>query len=231
MTITQSENRRGSYGVYVIELGKGANRYLDLDPGLKLPCVYVGQSWHSPERRFAIHQAGGTHASSIVVRNGISLRPDLYEHLPRVRTKEEAVELETDHARNLAGLGFHSYFDGNLLRPQHCPPTIESRAMQTSEHLEGVSDYVDGAIFAAVGALNQPSGPVEATPEKVATLLCADGRAGQIPLSVPLACRGKFAYLSPDLIAGRVSHLVASGFLVSTEDGRIYWPQPKAALL
>lgn len=230
MTSTQSGNRSGSYGVYVIELGRSANRYLDLEPGLELPCVYVGQSWHSPEKRFAIHKAGGFHASSIVVRNGIRLRPDLYEHLPRVRTKEEAEELEAAHARNLAGLGFHSYFDGSLLRPQHCPPTPESQAMQTSEHLEVVSDYVDRAIFAAVAALTQPDGPVEATPEKVATLLCAGGRAGEIPLSVPLTCRGRFAYLSPGPIGDRIGNLVASGFLFSTRDGRIYWSQPKEAL-
>ena len=229
--ITAREAISTDYGVYVIELDKGANRYLNLSFDLPLPVVYVGQSWHPPEHRFRQHMEGGRLASRIVVRNGVRLRPDLYEHLPRVRAKEEAIELEARHARDLAGLGFHAYFDGRLLRPAHCTPTTESGAMKSEEHLDTVSDYVDQAIFAAVAAVNQPNAQIKATPAKIATILCTSGSAGEIPLNVPLTCRGRFAYLSPGLIAGRIAVLVNSGFLCSSRDGRIYVSQPKEVLL
>ncbi|MEV7396710.1 hypothetical protein [Aeromicrobium sp. NPDC092404] len=58
------------FRVYVIELddtglgdcGKGA--------------VYVGETWHSAEERFAKHMAGQK-AARVVTKRGVKLRPDL----------------------------------------------------------------------------------------------------------------------------------------------------------
>ena len=82
-----------NYGVYVIELN-------DLECSL-----YVGESFHSPEERLAQHMAG-IRASSVVRKHGGRLRPDLYEHLPRVETRDEALELESECADALRAKGW-----------------------------------------------------------------------------------------------------------------------------
>lgn len=227
---TSRAREANGYGVYVIELGKGANRYLELPLDLRFPVVYVGQSWHSAELRFRQHMEGGRLASSIVVRNGRWLRPDLYGHLDRVETKAEAEELEATHARTLAGLGFHAFYDGTLIRPDHTPPTPESEAMRTAEHVEVVSDYVDQAIFMAIAALNHPDHPVKASVESIADLLGTQSRPDQIPLEIPIPAQGRFAYLDPHLIVDRIHVLLASGFIEATPGGQIFIPEYERGL-
>lgn len=227
---TPASSTGDGYGVYVIELDKGANRHLGLPLDLGLPVVYVGQSWHPPEKRFRQHKAGGQFASKFVVRNGLRLRPDLYGHLDRVETKQEAEELEAAHAGTLAGLGFHAYFDGNLIRPDRTAPTPESEAMQTEQHVNTVSDFVDGAIFSVVTALNQPGQRPKATPRLVAELLGPNGRGCQIPLDVPIPDRGCFGYLNTGLILGRLKNLRKAGFLRATPDGHIFIPKLEGGL-
>lgn len=114
---TSPDRENNGYGIYVIELDERANRHFDLPLDLPLPVVYVGQSWHSPEHRFRQHMKGVRLASKVVTRYGVRLRPDLYRHLARVETRPEAEDLEASHARTLARLGFHAYFDKTLVRP------------------------------------------------------------------------------------------------------------------
>ena len=86
-----------SYGVYVIELDGNANH------------VYVGQTWYAPDERLAQHNTGYAvfHAARPFKRGARgALRPDLYAHLPRVRSQGEAERLEWQTALDLRKAGF-----------------------------------------------------------------------------------------------------------------------------
>jgi len=85
-----------TYGVYVIKL-KSVRR-----------SVYVGQSYLSPEERFENHLAG-YRASRIVTKYGGKLRPDLYGHLPRYHSREQAEQAERELAQNLRARGWTVY--------------------------------------------------------------------------------------------------------------------------
>ena len=74
-------------------------------PDARFPCVYVGQSWYPPEIRFAQHQAG-IRAARCVKNFGVQLVPALYEHLPEIASKKEALAAERQLAISLGELGY-----------------------------------------------------------------------------------------------------------------------------
>ncbi len=85
------------YGVYVIELDGNSNY------------VYVGQTWYAPEERLAQHNTGLAvfHAARPFKRGSRGvLRPDLYAHIPRVRSQAESERLEAAVAMQLRKAGF-----------------------------------------------------------------------------------------------------------------------------
>jgi predicted GIY-YIG superfamily endonuclease len=74
--------RQHRHHVYVVELHRDVlyeRRFRDANPRHDgfAPCVYVGMTGLSPERRFANHKAG-VRANRYVQRFGLRLRPDLY---------------------------------------------------------------------------------------------------------------------------------------------------------
>ena len=75
--------RATTYHVYVIELSRACT---------KKPCalapVYVGQTAHTPEHRFAQHKAGGKLAAGKPHRYGVRLRYDLMKIGPFATRKE-----------------------------------------------------------------------------------------------------------------------------------------------
>lgn len=75
--------RASTYSVYVIELSRACT---------KKPCalapVYVGQTAHTPEQRFAQHKAGGRLAAGKPHRYGIRLRYDLMKIGPFATRRE-----------------------------------------------------------------------------------------------------------------------------------------------
>jgi hypothetical protein len=89
------------YRVYVVELDDAAGPRTHPD----LPCVYVGQTVGTPEERFEKHRAGRK-ASRHVRRHGLRLRPDLYETLPLLATREQAEILEARVADELRRRGY-----------------------------------------------------------------------------------------------------------------------------
>lgn len=93
--------------MYVIELADTAGPRLHPDR----PNLYVGQSADTPEERFDEHRRGH-HASRHVRRHGVRLRPDLYEALPRLATREQAEVLELRVAEELRRRG-HRVFGGH----------------------------------------------------------------------------------------------------------------------
>jgi hypothetical protein len=88
---------RRTYGVYVIELDGNSNH------------VYVGQTWYMPEERLRQHLTGYAvfHAARPFKRGaGGKLRPDLYEHLPRYATQQQAEDKEASWALELRKAGY-----------------------------------------------------------------------------------------------------------------------------
>ncbi len=92
---------RRFYRVYVIELHPAACRRAP--PGAT--CVYVGETADTPEERFAEHLRGH-HASRVVKRYGVRLRPDIYRLFPLARTRDESRRLEAKVAERLRLQGY-----------------------------------------------------------------------------------------------------------------------------
>jgi hypothetical protein len=92
--------KRARHNVYVIELdGRVLNhaRFRDANPNRDMlkPCVYVGCTGLTPEKRFARHKAG-IQANSYVRRYGLRLLPKLYAYanpMPYDAARDMEVEL------------------------------------------------------------------------------------------------------------------------------------------
>jgi hypothetical protein len=82
------------YCVYVIQI--------DDDP----MHVYVGQTYLTPEERLVQHCTGYKSARSLRNANTLTLRPDIYGQLPRLKSREQALEVESRLADNLRRIGF-----------------------------------------------------------------------------------------------------------------------------
>jgi hypothetical protein len=95
-----------AYTVYVIELSRDC---------VKEPCayapLYVGQTAHAPEYRFAQHKAGGKLAAGKPHRYGVKLRWDLMEKMGTLSTRSEAEAAEKVMAEALKRRG-HRVFWG-----------------------------------------------------------------------------------------------------------------------
>jgi hypothetical protein len=92
--------------VYVIELSRACTtRRCALAP------VYVGQTAHTPEERFAQHKAGGRLAAGKAHRYGVKLRYDLMRGIGPFATRREAEQAERAVAEALERRG-HLVFWG-----------------------------------------------------------------------------------------------------------------------
>ena len=94
------------YSVYVIEL----SRDCVAEPCALAP-VYVGQTAHTPEARFAQHKAGGRLAAGKAHRYGVRLRYDLMHGIGPFATREQAEAAEKAVAAALERRG-HRVFWG-----------------------------------------------------------------------------------------------------------------------
>jgi hypothetical protein len=74
------------YYVYVIELDDSVGPRLNP----KYPNVYVGQSFHPPDKRFAQH-LGGVKAAKKVKNHGKWLRRKLYQNYNPIHTRDLAL--------------------------------------------------------------------------------------------------------------------------------------------
>ena len=91
---------RAKHNVYVIELdGRVLNhaRFRDANPNRDMlkPCVYVGCTGLTPEKRFEKHKAG-IRANTYVQRYGLRLLPGLYAYanpMPYEAARDMEVEL------------------------------------------------------------------------------------------------------------------------------------------
>jgi hypothetical protein len=88
------------YSIYVIELGRNC-----VPEPCALAPVYVGQTAHTPEERFAQHKAGGRLAARKPHRFGVRLRPDITKGFGPFRTRKEAEAAEAAVAEALQRQG------------------------------------------------------------------------------------------------------------------------------
>ena len=95
-----------TYSVYVIELSRAC---------VRTPCalapVYVGQTAHTPEERFAQHKAGGRLSAAKPHRFGVRLRHDLMKGIGPFASRAEAERAEQAVAEALERRG-HRVFWG-----------------------------------------------------------------------------------------------------------------------
>lgn len=101
------------YRVYVVELSKRVYtenaKFRAANPQFNgvSQCLYVGMTSKTPEERFEQHKTGYRNAkghklsANIVEKYGKYLRGSLYNHIPPVRTRAEALKLEEKVALQL----------------------------------------------------------------------------------------------------------------------------------
>jgi hypothetical protein len=70
-----------------------------------MPCVYVGQSAHTPDVRFAQHREGYK-SSSFPKKFGLYLRNKLFEKVNPLASREEALVAEEQLAKKLIRRGY-----------------------------------------------------------------------------------------------------------------------------
>ena len=98
------------YHVYVIGLKKTVlenRKFKRANPDYieGKPCVYIGQSWHPPQKRFAQHKEG--HNSNDFAKDyGEYLQTRLFENLNPLHSREEAEEMEEKLALRLRKRGY-----------------------------------------------------------------------------------------------------------------------------
>ena len=97
---------RRTYSIYIIELSRACT---------KQPCalapLYVGQTAHTPEQRFAQHKAGGKLAAGKPHKFGLRLRLDLMKGIGSFSTRKDAEAAEKAIAEALEKRG-HLVFWG-----------------------------------------------------------------------------------------------------------------------
>lgn len=89
------------YYVYVIELDDSVGPRLNP----KYPNVYVGQSFHPPDKSFAQH-LGGVKAAKKVKNYGKWLRRKLYQHYNPIQTRDLALAKEAWLYKHLKKVGY-----------------------------------------------------------------------------------------------------------------------------
>lgn len=98
--------RPRTYSVYIIELSRACTK----EPCALAP-LYVGQTAHTPEHRFAQHKAGGMLAAGKAHKFGRRLRLDLMKGIGPFTTRAEAEAAEKAVADALKRRG-HRVFWG-----------------------------------------------------------------------------------------------------------------------
>ena len=102
--------RNWHFHVYVVELDpavRSERGVLSQNPKSdpKKPCVYVGETGSTPEKRFEQHKKGIWAGRKYVMKYGIRLMPELYEHLNPM-TETAALEMEKKLAMDLRQKGY-----------------------------------------------------------------------------------------------------------------------------
>lgn len=111
------------YRVYVIELSKRVftqnTKFRLANPQFNgvLECLYVGMTSKTPKERFEQHKTGYVNkkghklSANIVQKYGSYLRPSLYNHIPAMDTRAEALAMEEKLALELRRKKYAVWFN------------------------------------------------------------------------------------------------------------------------
>ena len=111
------------HSIYVIELSKRifneSKKFREANPQFNgaLQCLYVGMTSKTPKERFEQHKTGARSkkghkiSSNIVEKYGLYLRPSLYNHIPKFKTKAEAEKMEEQLALELRRKRYAVWFN------------------------------------------------------------------------------------------------------------------------
>ncbi len=111
------------YRIYVVELSKKIytehRKFREANPQFNgvLECLYVGMTSKTPKERFLQHKTGYRNkkgyklSSNIVEKYGSYLRPSLYNHIPPLKTRKEAIEMEEKLALELRRQRYAVWFN------------------------------------------------------------------------------------------------------------------------
>ena len=111
------------YHMYVIELSKRVysenRKFREANPQFNgvLECLYVGMTSKTPKERFEQHKTGvlskkGKDISSRIVKKyGSYLRPSLYNRIPPIKTRAEALKMEEQLALELRRKRYAVWFN------------------------------------------------------------------------------------------------------------------------
>ena len=111
------------YRVYVVELRKKVFtenwKFRSANPQFNgvLECLYVGMTSKTPKERFEQHKTGHRNkkghkiSANIVEQYGSYLRPSLYNHIPPMATRAEALKMEEKLALELRRKRYAVWFN------------------------------------------------------------------------------------------------------------------------
>ncbi len=111
------------YYIYVVELHSKVftenRRFREANPQFNgvLQCLYVGMTSKTPKERFEQHKTGYINkkghklSSNIVQKYGMYLRPNLYNHINPLATKDEALKMEEKLAMDLRRQRYAVWFN------------------------------------------------------------------------------------------------------------------------
>ncbi len=111
------------YHIYVVELSKKVysenRKFREANPQFNgvLECLYVGMTSKTPKERFDQHKKGLLSkkghdiSSSIVKKYGSYLRPSLFNQIPALRTRAEALKMEEKLALELRRKRYAVWFN------------------------------------------------------------------------------------------------------------------------
>ena len=104
------------YCIYVIELSKNVlkdKKFREANPNYKegKPCVYVGSSAKTPEKRFEEHITGarnkrGKLYNKYAKEHGERLKPRLYRSHNPISSRKKAEKMEEEKARRFRKRGY-----------------------------------------------------------------------------------------------------------------------------
>jgi hypothetical protein len=106
--------RKTTYNVYVIELRRDVlqhNRFVDANPYMRAdkPCVYVGSTYLTPEKRYQQH-LDGYRSNRYVREYAIQLKPSLYANGQGYETRKLAEAAEVKRAESLRKRGYAVWY-------------------------------------------------------------------------------------------------------------------------
>lgn len=103
-----------TFNVYVIELSRDVlqhNKFVDANPFMRAdkPCVYVGSTCLTPEKRYRQHLEGYK-SNRYVHEYAIELKPRLYSNWQGYATRKEAEVAEGKRAESLRRRGYAVWY-------------------------------------------------------------------------------------------------------------------------